>query len=612
MCMSRAIHFLIFTCVILWGIEGGAAVGAAGHAHAAHIHPPAQGQGSGVLDNLVRVYTPRRVCMYEEQPLIWLHVVSDAFIALAYYSIPLALIYFVRRRQDVAFSWMFWMFAAFILACGTTHVFGLWAIWQPLYWIDGLVKAGTAAVSVATAIALWFLIPHALMLRSPAQLEQMITERTAELAAANEFLRQQITARQAAEGRLEGIIGSAMDAIVTIDEDQRITLFNGAAERMFQCPAHEAIGKPLDGFIPPDLREIHHAHVRQFGETGVTVRAMQAHQRPLSAVRTDGEIFPVEATISQVSVNGQKFFTAIVRDVTERRAAEEEREQLLESERAARSEAERANRLKDEFLATVSHELRTPLNSILGWSELLSRSRGERELEDGLDAIRRNARTQVQLVEDLLDLSRIISGKMRLDVQRVDLPDVIEAAVQAVQPAAQAKSIAIQRMLDPLAGPVTGDPARLQQVMWNLLSNAIKFTPKEGRVQVRLERVNSHLEISVNDTGEGISPELLPHLFERFRQGDASTTRRHGGLGIGLALVRHLVELHGGSVRAKSPGEGQGATFTVCRCAWCMRRSSIRCGSIPHAEGARRRRSIRRFRGFRFWRSTMSRTRWSC
>jgi signal transduction histidine kinase/ActR/RegA family two-component response regulator len=241
-----------------------------------------------------------------------------------------------------------------------------------------------------------------------------------------------------------------------------------------------------------------------------------------------------------------------------------EREQLLGSELAARSEAERVSRVKDEFLATLSHELRTPLNAILGWAQLLRRDpQRQDDLLEGLTTIERNARVQTQIIEDLLDMSRIISGRIRLDVQRVDLTHVIESALDTIKPAADAREIRIVKVLDPSAATISGDPARLQQVFWNLLSNAIKFTPRGGRIQVVLERVNSHIEISVIDTGEGISAEFLPHVFDRFRQADPSTTRRHGGLGLGLAIVKQLVELHGGSIVAKSGGLAQGATFTV-------------------------------------------------
>ena len=244
--------------------------------------------------------------------------------------------------------------------------------------------------------------------------------------------------------------------------------------------------------------------------------------------------------------------------------AAEERKTLLESERAARGVAERMSDVKDEFLATLSHELRTPLNAILGWSQVLrSGVRNPADLVKGLETIERNARSQTRLIEDLLDMSRITSGKLRLDVQPLQPVSFIEAAVETVKPAADAKGIRLETFLNPSAGPISGDPSRLQQVIWNLLSNAIKFTPKDGKVQILLERVNSYIEINVSDTGVGIRPEFIPHLFERFRQGDASTTRRYGGLGLGLSIVKSLVELHGGTIAVKSPGEGRGTTVTV-------------------------------------------------
>jgi PAS domain S-box-containing protein len=251
-------------------------------------------------------------------------------------------------------------------------------------------------------------------------------------------------------------------------------------------------------------------------------------------------------------------------DIHDRRRAEQERVQLMEEMRQAWKEAEAASRSKDEFLATVSHELRTPLNAILGWAQILELSPDDKEKRTrGLQAIHRNAKAQAQLIDDLLDLSRIVSGKMRLDVRTVDLVPVLEAAIEAVRPAAEARQIRLQRVLDPLAGPVAGDADRLRQVVWNLLSNAVKFTPRGGRVELRLERVNSHVEIVVADSGAGISPEFLPHVFDRFRQFDSSASRSHGGLGLGLAIVRHLVELHGGTVEVQSPGLEQGSTFVV-------------------------------------------------
>ncbi len=235
----------------------------------------------------------------------------------------------------------------------------------------------------------------------------------------------------------------------------------------------------------------------------------------------------------------------------------------IEYERLYR-EAEETSRLKDEFLATISHELRTPLTPILVWvSQLRQRTFDPAHAARALDAIERSARMQARLVDDLLDVSRIIGGKLRLDLRPTELAWVIEAAIEAVRPAAAARDIRIETKLEPRVDVIRGDPERLQQVVWNLLSNAIKFTPEGGRVDVTLQRVDAHLELTVSDTGRGVAPGFLPHLFERFRQADASTTRAHGGLGLGLAIVRHITELHGGTVQAESEGEGKGTTFRV-------------------------------------------------
>jgi signal transduction histidine kinase len=265
-----------------------------------------------------------------------------------------------------------------------------------------------------------------------------------------------------------------------------------------------------------------------------------------------------------------ELLTVMLFDATNRRHYENDlllarrtAEEATQTERLAREVAERANRAKDEFLALISHELRTPLGAILGWSQVLRRpGSSAKDLEHGLSVIERNARLQARLVDDLLDMSRIVSGKLRLDVQRVDLAEVIEAAVQTAQPAAQAREIRIQKILDHQI-VVAGDPGRLQQVFWNLFSNAVKFTPTGGSVRVVTERVESHVEVSVIDTGQGMSAEFLAHAFERFRQSDSAPTQKTGGLGLGLSIVRHLVEMHGGTVEARSDGEGKGATFVV-------------------------------------------------
>ena len=365
------------------------------------------------------------------------------------------------------------------------------------------------------------------------------------------------------EARNAAVMQAALDCLVSMDQRGLVVEWNPAAERTFGYTRAEALGREMaELIIPPHLRERHRGGLARYLATGEG--PVLGRRFEITAVRRDGTEFPVELAITRIPIDGPPVFTGHIRDISDAKRAEEERAKLLTSEQQARRDAEAANRMKDEFLSVVSHELRTPLNAILGWAQILASDRTTADdLREGLRVIQRNARVQTEIIEDILDMSRIISGKVRLDVQRVDLAGVISAAVESMKPAADAKGIRVQQVLDPLAGPVSGDPARLQQVVWNLLSNAIKFTPKGGRVRVTLERVNSHVEIGVSDTGEGIRPEFLPHVFERFRQAESSTTRRHGGLGLGLAIVKQLVELHGGSVQAKSPGEGEGSTFRV-------------------------------------------------
>ncbi|WP_224244205.1 hybrid sensor histidine kinase/response regulator [Hyalangium gracile] len=281
--------------------------------------------------------------------------------------------------------------------------------------------------------------------------------------------------------------------------------------------------------------------------------------------RKDGEYrWAIDAASPRFGPDGEFLgYIGSVIDITERKQAEEERELLLRREQTARAQAEEANRLKDEFLATVSHELRTPLTAMLGWVQMLrSGMLTEDKRDRALATVERNARSQAQLIEDLLDVSRILAGKLKLEVEFVDVGSVVEAAMETVRPAAEAKGIRLQVALDSTCS-IMGDAARLQQVVWNLLSNAVKFTPKGGRVQVLVERRDSSVEVTVADTGRGIPQDFLPHVFERFRQAEGGTTRQAGGLGLGLSIVRHLVEAQGGTVSAASDGEGQGATFVV-------------------------------------------------
>jgi PAS domain S-box-containing protein len=393
---------------------------------------------------------------------------------------------------------------------------------------------------------------------------------------------------ETARSHLAAIVECSDDAIISKRLDQTIISWNAAAQRLFGYSAEEVIGKPITIIIPPDL---------QHEETEILAKIRRGERidhYETTRVAKDGRLIEVSISVSPVRDEQGRIVGAskiardvgVLRDAQRAMAAElaartaaeaalretesklrvaiAEREQLLESERSARSEAERLGHMKDEFLATLSHELRTPLNAIQGWATLLKQANlSDVDRRPGLDAIERNARAQAQIINDLLDMNRIVAGKFHLDVQAVHLAEIIQAAIEAVRPSAEAKRLRIRTILDSAVGTSRGDPNRLQQVMWNLLTNAVKFTPPGGYIQVVLERVNSQMEITVQDNGAGISPEFLPHVFDRFRQADASTSRSHGGLGLGLSIVKNLVELHGGYVGAHSAGEGQGSTFVV-------------------------------------------------
>lgn len=392
-----------------------------------------------MLDSLVNyldssAFMPHGHCYLWRGDVLWLNVLSDLMIAASYFSIPIALVVFVRKRKDLAFNWIFIMFAAFIFACGTTHLLEIWTVWHPDYVQQGLVKLFTAIVSCATAFVLWPLMPKALELPSAAQLE-----------SANARLGQEIAGK----------------------------------------------------------------------------------------VKIENEL--IEAK----------------RDL-----------ELRVEQRTA--ELRRANKMKDEFLTTLSHELRTPLNVIMGYTDLLRLEEpGSAEFKHAIETIHRNAKIQADLIEDLLDVSRIITGKIQLESHLVEPAAMISFAIDGLKLSAETKNIKIETEFDEFTGFIIGDSTRLQQVLWNLLANAIKFSGKGGKILVSTRRHESKLEIKVRDWGRGIDQEFLPYVFDRFRQEDSSTTRGYGGLGLGLAIVRHIVELHGGVVYAESEGKGKGASFVI-------------------------------------------------
>ncbi|HSE38177.1 MAG TPA: MASE1 domain-containing protein, partial [Blastocatellia bacterium] len=345
------------------------------------------------------------------------------------------------------------------------------------------------------------------------------------------------------------------------------------------------------GTIDDYMKDIH-PEDREYvvASLGHSVDQGVAHRIEYRIIRPDGAIRWVEGMGEVLrDENGKAFrLTGVCMDITDRKWAEREREQLLGREQEARAEAEAANRAKDEFLALVSHELRTPLNSIAGWLDILltNPERDETQIARALEVIKRNAALQARIIEDLLDVSRIVSGKLQLDTRPVELATIIQAAIAAVQLTADEKNVRIRQLLDRSTDPVLGDPYRLQQIVWNLLSNAIKFSPEGGEVEIRLEQAGSYARVTVRDTGEGIRPEFLPRIFDRFTQADASTTRPYGGLGLGLAIVRHLVDLHGGTVEASSEGEKQGAVFTVTLpCAFARVESHVASISEPDRDG---------------------------
>ena len=369
--------------------------------------------------------------------------------------------------------------------------------------------------------------------------------------------------REGTAAHLRAVLDAALDAVVGIDATGHIIFWNPRAEQIFGWSRDEALGREMATLIVPErLRAEHTGGLHEFLRSGLG--PILDRRVEMAALRRDGSEFPVELAITHVGEGGYHTFTAFVRDITGRKKAEEERERLLAATEAARDQAEEASRAKDQFLAILSHELRTPLTSIVGWVYLLRSGKADAAtLDNGLATIERNVMAQAKLVSGILDMSRIMSARLRLNTRPLELSPLIASVLETLLPAARARGLRVLPVLDPSAGPVLADPDRLAQVLSNLVSNAIKFTAPGGQVFVRLAQEDGQAVISVQDNGAGIPPDFLAHVFDLFRQRDSSDTRPHGGVGLGLALVRQLVELHGGTVRAESDGEGHGATFTV-------------------------------------------------
>ncbi|WP_265273357.1 hybrid sensor histidine kinase/response regulator [Nostoc sp. KVJ3] len=541
-------------------------------------------------------FIPHGHCYLWQTNLVWLHILSDAFIALAYYSIPATLFYFVRKRQDLPFDWIFLLFIAFIVACGTTHLIEIWTLWHPTYWISGFVKALTAMISVITAVQLVSLVPQALALPSPAQIEQanqelqtqiaerlrvekelrkyqnhleeMVAVRTNEITKTNEQLQKEILERQRilevlrqSEERYRYLAEAIPQLVWTTDANGECDFFNQNWCEYTGLTLEQSLGSGwLAALHPDDIQnadEVWSNAVKNSTTYNNEYRFKRAADGSYRWQLARG--LPLKDEQGVVV----KWFGTCT-DIHEQKQILEERAHLLELEQIARAKAETANRIKDEFLAVLSHELRTPLNAILGWSKLLQTRRLDQvKISEALATIERNATLQVQLIEDLLDISRILQGKLTLNITKINLQSTILSALETMRLAAETKLIEVSTVFEPNVGQVMGDSTRLQQVVWNLVSNAVKFTPKGGKIEVRLEQADGYAQIIVSDTGKGISPDFLPYVFDYFRQADSTSTRNFGGLGLGLAIVRNIIEIHGGIVKAKSEGEGKGAIFTV-------------------------------------------------
>ncbi|WP_230966017.1 hybrid sensor histidine kinase/response regulator [Nostoc sp. NZL] len=541
-------------------------------------------------------FIPHGHCYLWQTNLVWLHILSDAFIALAYYSIPATLFYFVRKRQDLPFDWIFLLFSAFIVACGTTHLIEIWTLWHPTYWVSGFVKAVTAIISVVTALELIPLVPQALALPSPAQLEQanqelqtqiaerlrvekelrkyqnhleeMVAVRTNEITKTNEQLQQEILERQRileilrqSEERYRYLAEAIPQLVWTTNPNGECDFFNQNWCEYTGLTLEQSLGSGWLAALHPD--DIQSAD--EVWSNAVKNSTIYNNEYRFKRASDGSYRWQLARGLPLKDEQGivVKWFGTCT-DIHEQKQILEERAHLLELEQVARAKAETANRIKDEFLAVLSHELRTPLNAILGWSKLLQMGRlDQAKTSEALATIERNATLQVQLIEDLLDISRILQGKLTLNITKINLESTVLSALQTMRLAAETKLIEVSTVFEAHVGQVMGDSTRLQQVVWNLLSNAVKFTPKGGKIEVRLKQADGYAQIIVSDTGKGISAEFLPFVFDYFRQADSTTTRNFGGLGLGLAIVRNIIEIHGGLVKANSHGEGKGAIFTV-------------------------------------------------
>ncbi len=525
-------------------------------------------------------FHPHGYCYLWEPALVWTHAGADVLIGTAYMTIPIALLAIMRRAQDrLPFSGLLVVFGTFIIACGFTHFAEVLTLWHPLFWTAASVKVVTAIASVATAVAVPPLVPKVLAMidaasladerqvqlqRAHAELEHRVETRTRELTTTVAQLREEVAARRRAEERLvlresqlQGILDHSPSYIYLKDAGRRFTLVNrqladayGGADKLLGLSNAEL-------FEPDAAAEYDRNDLAALA--GETVHAIE-HELLSDGVHTFlSEKFPVRDSSGAVVALG-----GISTDVTDRERLRQDREAILQRERELRQQAEESVREKDRFLAVLSHELRTPLNAVLGYMHMLRNGTiPPDKVSAAVTTVQRNAKVLGRLVEDLLTVSTLVTGRLTLQRRPLDVAHVVQAAIAAVQPDALAREVVLEAALGRVSLPAVGDDVRLQQVFTNLLANAIKFSAPGGRVRVEGGVDNGRIRVAVADDGAGIPAEVLPYVFDMFRQGDSAPAGEAGGMGLGLTIVQRLVDAHGGEVRAESGGGGQGAVFTV-------------------------------------------------
>ncbi len=497
-----------------------------------------------MIDFLKNLFTadfmPHGHCYFWKPEILWLHVASDIVITLAYYSIPLTLFYFITKRKDVPFRWIFVLFATFIFACGTTHIMAVWTTWNGAYRLEGVVKALTALVSIATAFAIWPFLPDALSFPNPAQLKAIKNE--AQL--------------KRSEMRFRMTFEAAPNGMIMVDDEGKIILANSQIEKMFGYEKEELVGRSIDMMVPQRFRARHPEYRRDFFQDPQT-RAMGAG-RDLFGRRKDGSEFPVEIGLNPMETDEGAFVISSVVDITERKHTEEQ-------VRRANEELQRVNQMKSSFVSMVSHELRTPLSSMKSGIDILLDgidgpiNEGQRET---LTITKRNIDRLARLINNVLDYSRLEAGKMQMVFERADMAEVVREACEVMKPDIAGKQIQFTLELPDRPLYAVCDADKIKQVMINLLSNAVKFTDQKGKIHVALASSKEQITIEVEDDGVGINPEDHQKIFEMFGQATQRGVWKTGGSGVGLAVCRLILQNHGGTITAKSE-PGKGALFTA-------------------------------------------------